>query len=59
MRCGEPIPDAYGYQNVPQALCCKRRHGHPGRHRVVFKDKGVREWESGDRESVLTKQGEA
>jgi len=56
--CLSPIPDAYGYSYPPYSLCCHRRHKHPGEHRVVFRDGGVREWKTGDRESVLKKAKE-
>lgn len=56
--CLAPIPDAYGYIRPPWCLQCHRRGGHPGKHRVVFRDGGVREWNSGDRESVLKKDKE-
>jgi hypothetical protein len=55
-RCGNPIPDAYGYTWPPYELCCKRLANHGGRCRVVFRDGGVREWNRGDYESVLTKK---
>ena len=50
--CLHPIPDWYG----GHAPCCRRRRGHLGRHRVVFRDGGVREWNSADLETELTKE---
>lgn len=51
--CLAGIPDAAGYSGVPYSLQCKRRTGHPKKHRVVFRDGGVREWNSGDSDSTL------
>jgi len=50
----EPIP---GYGDTPWALRCHRRTNHPGDHRIVFLDGGIREWNKNDRESRLTKKG--
>ena len=56
--CRDPIPDAYGYTpgQPPYELRCHRHRSHPGDHRVVFQDGGIREWASGDWESRLTRQ---
>jgi len=54
--CLAALPDWLGY--APWAMQCHRRTGHPGRHRVVYRDGGIREWVSGDRESVLIKEPE-
>lgn len=47
-------PDLYASFSHSYAHLCKRHTNHPGRHRVVFRDGGVREWNSGDRETELT-----
>lgn len=55
--CLASIPDSAGYGGSPPwHLQCHRRASHEGQHRVVFQDKGVRSWSSGDHESVLTKE---
>lgn len=56
--CLATIPD-YAGGPVPWALECHRLAYHPGLHRVVFRDGGVREWATGDLESQLTKPPEA
>ena len=53
--CLAGIPD-WGWNIGGYWLSCKRRTNHLGRHRVVFRDGGVREWDSGDTESELTKK---
>jgi hypothetical protein len=53
--CLAPIPDSSGYVYPPYALLCHRRRRHPLKHRVVFRDGGIREWNYGDSESVLAR----
>ena len=47
------MPDVAGYTYPPYALQCKRHGHHEGRHRVNFRDGGVREWNDGDLETEL------
>ena len=48
-------PDYYGPAGGWHQSC-HRRTGHEGRHRIVYWDGGVLEWNDGDRESVPTKE---
>lgn len=54
--CLAGLPDWLGY--APWVVQCHRRANHLGRHRVVYRDGGIREWATGDRESLLTKEPE-
>ncbi len=52
--CLAHLPDFY-YGGGRYEYRCKRHKEHPGRHRVVFRDGGVREWGTGDDDSELTR----
>lgn len=52
--CLDPLPDYY--PPLTWRRMCHRHRGHPGRCRIVFRDGGVREWNTGDNESELTKE---
>ena len=56
--CLLECPD-FSYGPVSWWHRCHRHNHHKGRHRVVFRDGGVREWNSGDEESELTKKADA
>ena len=51
-------PDLEGQFRSEYWQLCHRHKKHKGRHRIVFRDGGVREWNTGDFETELTRQPE-
>ena len=56
--CLASRPDVEGKYATGYWQRCHRHTQHEGRHRVVFRDGGVREWNTGDFETELTRQPE-